>query len=129
MVLRAGSAGAVRLESKAARGSPSWPFVFLAMPLFHATTTGVSVTVRVTPRAGRTAIAGVRDDVLLVKLAAAPVDGAANDALVALLSDAFELSRRNITIVAGEKGRTKRLALSGTSPGLMEARLSRLLST
>lgn len=99
------------------------------MPLFHATTTGVSVTVRVTPRAGRTAIAGVRDDVLLVKLAAAPVDGAANDALVALLSDAFELSRRNITIVAGEKGRTKRLALSGTSPGLMEARLSRLLST
>lgn len=52
------------------------------MPQFHPTDSGVSVTVRVTPRAGRTGIAGVRDDVLLVKLAAAPVDGAANEALV-----------------------------------------------
>ena len=63
------------------------------MALFTQNSTGVSVTVRVTPRAGKTAIAGVREDVLFVKLAAAPVDGAANDALVALLADAFELPR------------------------------------
>ncbi len=85
------------------------------------------MTVRVTPRAGRTAVAGVRGDVLLVKLAAAPVDGAANDALIALLSDAFELPRRNITIVAGDKSRTKRVELAGTSTAAMDARLASLL--
>ena len=73
------------------------------MALFTQTTAGVSVTVRVTPRAGRTAIAGVREDVLLVKLAAAPVDGAANDALIALLSEVFELPKRNIAIVSGDQ--------------------------
>ncbi len=97
------------------------------MALFNPTTTGVSVTVRVTPRAGRTAVAGVRGDVLLVKLAAAPVDGAANDALIALLSDAFELPRRNITIVAGDKSRTKRVELAGTSTAAMDARLAAML--
>jgi uncharacterized protein (TIGR00251 family) len=97
------------------------------LPLFRPTTTGVIVTVRVTPRASRTAVAGLRGDVLLVKLAAAPVDGAANDALIALLSDAFELPRRNITIVAGDKSRTKRVELAGTSTAAMDARLASLL--
>ena len=58
----------------------------------------VTMTVRVTPRAGRTTVAGVRDDVLLVKLAAAPVDGAANDALVGLLAGAFDVPKRAIQI-------------------------------
>ena len=79
---------------------------------------------RVTPRAGKTAIAGVREDVLLVKLAAAPVDGAANDALIALLSDAFDLPKRNIEIVTGDKGRTKRMHLAGVSVSTMDARLA-----
>ena len=97
------------------------------MPLFTQTPTGVSVTVRVTPRAGRTSIAGVRGDVLLVKLAAAPVDGAANDALVGLLSDAFELPRRNIAIVAGDRSRTKRVELAAVSTAVMDARLAAIL--
>ena len=45
---------------------------------------GVTLAVRVIPRAGRTAIAGVRGGALTVRLAAAPVDGAANDALIAV---------------------------------------------
>jgi hypothetical protein len=97
------------------------------MAIFNQTHAGVSVTIRVTPRAGKTAIVGVRDDVLLVKLAAAPVDGAANDALIDLLSDAFELPRRNISIVAGDKSRTKRVELAGTSTAVMDARLAPML--
>jgi uncharacterized protein len=97
------------------------------MPLFNPTRTGVSVTVRVTPRAGRTAVAGVREDVLLVKLAAAPVDGAANDALIALLSRAFDLPKRSIAIVAGDKSRTKRVELVGATSGAMDARLAAML--
>jgi len=94
------------------------------MPLFNPTPTGVSVTVRVTPRAGRTVIAGVRDDVLLVKLAAAPVDGAANEALVDLLADLFDVPRRSITIVAGDKSRTKRVEIAGASATAMAEHLA-----
>ena len=97
------------------------------MGLFNPTKTGVLVTVRVTPRAGRTAIAGVRGDTLLVKLAAAPVDGAANDALIAFLSEVFELPRRNIAIVAGVRSRTKRVELVGASSSAMDARLAAVL--
>ncbi len=85
------------------------------------------MTVRVAPRAGRTAIAGVRGDMLLVKLAAAPVDGAANEALIALLSQVFDLPRRNIAIVAGDKSRTKRVELVGATSGAMDARLAAML--
>jgi uncharacterized protein (TIGR00251 family) len=83
------------------------------MPLVTPTKTGVALSVRVTPRAGRTAIAGVKDDVLLVKLAAAPVEGAANEALIELLAKAFDLPKRDVRVVAGERSRNKRVALTG----------------
>jgi len=98
------------------------------MALFTSNKSGVSVTVRVTPRAGKTAIAGVREDTLLVKLAAAPVDGAANDALVALLAHVFDLPKRDIEIVSGDKSRTKRVHLAGVSANTMDARLTALLN-
>jgi len=97
------------------------------MPLFTPTRTGASVIVRVTPRAGRTAVAGVRENLLLVKLAAAPVDGAANDALIALLAQAFDVPKRDIAIVAGDRSRTKRVEFVGASASAMEARLAAML--
>lgn len=96
------------------------------MALFTQTDAGVSVTIRVTPRAVKTAIAGVREDVLLVKLAAAPVDGAANEALVTLLSRAFDIPKRNIAIQSGDRSRTKRVVLAGVSVASMDARLAAL---
>ncbi len=79
--------------------------------------------VRVTPRAGRTTIVGWSDftlrasagssPVLLVRLAAAPVDGAANDALVTLLAKALDLPKRAIRIVSGERSRNKRVEIDG----------------
>jgi len=104
-------------------------FCFFAMPLFNPTKTGVSLTVRVTPRAGKSAIAGVREDTLLVKLAAAPVDGAANHALVALLAGVFDIPKRDIEIVSGDKKRTKRVHLAGGSVSAMDARLAAALET
>jgi len=67
----------------------------------------------VTPRAGRSGIAGLRDGILIVKLAAAPVDGAANEELIALLSKTLDIPRRDITIVSGERSRTKRIRIAG----------------
>lgn len=62
---------------------------------------------------------------ILVRLAAPPVDGAANDALVAFLADALDVPLRNITIVAGEKSRAKRVQIVGLEIESIRARLLR----
>lgn len=76
---------------------------------------GVVLDVRVIPRAGRSALAGTRDDVVLVRLGAAPVDGAANAELVAVLASAFDVPRRAITIVSGDHSRQKRVRIAGVT--------------
>ena len=81
--------------------------------------------VRVIPRAARTRVDGMRGAALLIRLAAPPVDGAANDTLVAFLADALDLPRRNITIVAGEKSRAKRIQIVGLEIETVRARLLR----
>jgi uncharacterized protein (TIGR00251 family) len=82
--------------------------------------------VRVIPRAGRTAVAGRRGEALLVRLAAAPVDGAANDALLAFMAEALGRSRRDIEIVSGGKSRDKRLRVTGLTPDELDRRVSQL---
>ena len=73
------------------------------------------VLVRVIPRAKKTEAAGVRGDALVVRLAAPPVDGAANDALIEFLSSILNVPRRAVRIVNGERGRLKRVAVDGVS--------------
>lgn len=74
---------------------------------------GVEIQIKVIPRAGRTAVAGTRDGALLVRLAAAPVDGAANEALIEVLADALGVPRRNVSIVSGERSKQKRVRITG----------------
>jgi uncharacterized protein (TIGR00251 family) len=85
--------------------------------------------VRVIPRAGRTAVGGRRGEALLVRLAAAPVDGAANEALIAFIADLLGCSRRDIAIVSGEKSRDKRLRVAGLTTGELDRRVSALLDS
>ena len=73
------------------------------------------------PRAGKTAIAGVRAESLLVRLAAAPVDGAANDALIAFLADLFDRPKRDVTLVSGHAARNKRVAIAGLTEDAVAA--------
>jgi uncharacterized protein (TIGR00251 family) len=84
---------------------------------------GAILTVKVIPRAGRTAVAGTRDNTLLIRLAAAPVDGAANTALIELLSETLGVPKRQITIVSGEKSRTKRVKVVGVTAATVQQRL------
>ena len=74
---------------------------------------GIVLSVRVITRAGRSGLAGTRDDAVLVRLGAAPVDGAANAELVAVLAAAFGVARRDVAIVSGERSRHKRVRLRG----------------
>jgi hypothetical protein len=80
--------------------------------------------IKVVPRAGRSEIAGLRDHLLVVRLAAAPVDGAANDELIALLARQLDIPKRDIAIVGGERSRTKRIRIAGLSREQALARLA-----
>lgn len=79
------------------------------------------LTVRTTPRAGRDAIIGWQVDpagrpFLQVKVAAAPTDGQANAAVVALIARALGRPKSAVRIVAGETARLKRLEVDGAGP-------------
>jgi len=67
----------------------------------------VSFSVRVTPRASANTVAGERDGALLVRVTAPPVDGKANDAVVALLADALGVPRSAVRVERGAGARTK----------------------
>jgi uncharacterized protein len=89
--------------------------------LITPTAAGVEIDLRVIPRAGRTQLAGERDGCLLIRLAAPPVDGAANDALMRFLADILDVPRRAVQLVSGAHGRRKRIAIAGL--GVAAARL------
>jgi uncharacterized protein (TIGR00251 family) len=74
---------------------------------------GVRFTVRVQPRASRTAFAGVHGGALKVRLQAPPVDGAANEALIALVAERLDVTRSAVRIVSGMTGRTKLVEVDG----------------
>jgi uncharacterized protein (TIGR00251 family) len=82
-------------------------------------------TVQAKPRAKRTAILGVRseDRVLEVALAAPPVDGAANAALIEALAKALRLPKSQVRIARGDSARRKLVAVSGIAESDLRARL------
>jgi len=95
--------------------------------MIQLTAEGVVLTVRVIPRARRAELAGVRDAALVVRLTAPPVDGAANTALVELLSEAFAIPKRDVTILGGDRSRTKRVRLEGIDIATARSRLAAIV--
>ncbi|MBX5445042.1 DUF167 domain-containing protein [Sphaerobacter sp.] len=92
------------------------------------TADGTQLSVRVTPRASRTQVDGVADGALRVRLAAPPVEGAANRALTEFLADLLRLPKRDVHIVAGERGRQKTILLRGLTPADIRDRLTTALA-
>ncbi|MEO7000420.1 MAG: DUF167 domain-containing protein [Ktedonobacterales bacterium] len=80
------------------------------------------VSLHVTPRARRDALS-LDDGVLRVSVRAPAVDGAANDALIALLADRLDLPRRAFTLLAGISSRQKRLAITGMTADEFQRKL------
>jgi uncharacterized protein len=80
---------------------------------------GVALAIRLTPRGGRDAVDGIAGGALRVRVAAPPVDGAANLAVCRLVAKALGLAPRDVTLVAGATGRIKRLHLAGDPAALL----------
>ncbi len=79
------------------------------------TSGGCVISIRVIPRARRSELAGERDSSLLIRLAAPPVEGSANDALIAFLAEFLNVPKRAVTLVSGERAREKRVRIAGLS--------------
>ena len=76
----------------------------------------LTFNVRVVPRASRSEIVGEHDGALRVRIAAPPVDGAANEALVRLLARKLRVSRSAIEITGGQTSKLKVISVTGVSP-------------
>jgi uncharacterized protein (TIGR00251 family) len=84
---------------------------------------GVRLAIKVLPRASRTEIGAPLGNELKIKVAAPPVDSAANDALVRFLAEKLDCPRGSIQLVRGHTSRHKIVEISGLSPGDVLARL------
>jgi uncharacterized protein (TIGR00251 family) len=87
---------------------------------------GAVLELLVQPRASRTRVVGEHDGRLKIQLAAPPVDGEANAALLAFLADALGRKRADVALLAGESGRRKRVRIAGVGA---EAAAAALLAT
>src|SRR5688572_28535328 len=81
----------------------------------------LTFTVHVVPRASRSQIVGEHDGALHVRIAAPPVDGAANEELVRTLSKAFKVPRGAIEITSGHNSKLKHVNVRGASPDALAA--------
>ncbi|HPQ80104.1 MAG TPA: DUF167 domain-containing protein [bacterium] len=77
---------------------------------------GVTFECRVAPRAGKSAVKGVRNGALHLALGAPPVDGRANEELVKYLATLLRVSKSRVFILSGERGRTKLVFIQGIKP-------------
>jgi uncharacterized protein (TIGR00251 family) len=72
---------------------------------------GVLLLVSVMPNAKRTEVDGLHDGALRVRLAAPPIEGRANEALVAWLAKSLGVPRRCVALLRGDSSRRKQLAI------------------
>lgn len=90
------------------------------------TKNGVSFDIHVNPHASRAGIAGLAEGMLKVKVTAPPVEGAANEAVIALLSKKLGLRKSQMKISAGAKGRKKTILVGDISRSDLERKIHQL---
>jgi len=81
------------------------------------------LTLHVQPRARRTEVAGLHGDAVKVRLAAPPVDGAANAELVRFVAECLGVPRAAVRVVAGPAARRKVVEVDGVAAGAARAAL------
>lgn len=80
---------------------------------------GVVLTLHIQPGAKRSECAGLHGEALKIRLAAPPVDGRANEALVAFFAKALGVPKSRVELVSGETSRAKRVRVAGVDAELL----------
>lgn len=88
---------------------------------------GVALECHIQPGATRGRILGDYDGKLKIAVAAPPVDGKANQALIVFLSKSLDVAKSRIKLVRGESSRSKRLVISGLSQDALRQMLEVLI--
>ncbi|MCK9688463.1 DUF167 domain-containing protein [Scleromatobacter humisilvae] len=88
---------------------------------------GVLLQLSVVPNARRTEVDRLHDGALRVRLAAPPIDGRANEALIAWLARSLGVAKRDVEVLRGESSRRKQVAIA-VSHDVAAAWLSAVLS-
>jgi len=82
---------------------------------------GLTFAVRIVPRASRTEIAGEYNGALRIRIAAPPVEGAANRELIRLLAKLFKLPQNAVEIVSGRGSKSKIIHIVGADSARLES--------
>ena len=84
---------------------------------------GCTLQVRIHPGARKNAITGIHDAALKISLTAPPIEGRANQALIAFLADQLRIPKSRITLLTGTTSRSKTLRITGKSAAKVQAAL------
>ncbi len=85
---------------------------------------GAVLSVHIQPKASRTECVGFHGDAIKIRVAAPPVDGAANDELIRFLACQLSIPSSSVQIQSGTSGRHKRVLVKGITSQLVLARLN-----
>lgn len=94
------------------------------MPWLRASRDGVVLSLHIQPGAKTTEVVGQHGEALKLRLAAPPVDGKANDALIAFLAQKLGVPKASVSLVSGQSSRVKRVAIIGVDVTRVKAGLS-----
>ena len=91
--------------------------------IFQPVAGGTRLRVRAQPRASRTEVAGAHGDALRIRVAAPPVDGAANDELTRFLAKRLRVAPSQVAVVSGSSSRDKVVQIDGLEPDAVRTAL------
>jgi uncharacterized protein (TIGR00251 family) len=87
----------------------------MSHPAVQDSPEGAVLFVHVQPKASKTEYAGIHGGALKFRVAAPPVEGAANETLCAYLAERFSLPKKAVVLLSGQGSRHKRVLLKGVS--------------
>lgn len=96
----------------------------MTLPWLRQTGDDVVLTLHVQPGARKTEIAGQHGEALKIRLAAPPVDGKANDCLIAFVAERLDIAKSRLELVSGQSNRAKRVRVAGVSADFVAVRLT-----
>jgi hypothetical protein len=82
---------------------------------YRSSENGITLTLHVQPGAKQTSVAGLHGDALKIRLAAPPIEGRANEALLRFIADFFKVPLRDVELKQGGQSRYKRVEVRGSA--------------